>query len=303
MTTNMEMMDLTVPNFERMSDRISPVIIDDNGNDHRVGVFMLVADPISYGSAYDETSLELYDESYILDQSAFSERHYYAAGTPYADVFSNILTESGLVRQMIDPSDSVLAIDREFAVGDNMLESLNLMLEEAGYESLFMDSSGFATCRLKKDDYVPEFIYRSGIDSNIQQSISGNIDVYGIPNVFVGVVSTPDQSVMTYTAENHNLNSELSIERRGYKLTKVFNLDSAPSLEYLKGYIDTLLNESMTALQTISFSSKNEWGHEFKNTLQIETEDISGLYVEKGWSMTFDTNATMNHNAERRVFV
>lgn len=302
-TTNMGMMDLTVPEFERMSDRISPVIIEEDGTEHRAGVFMLVADPTSYGSAYDETNLELYDESYILDQSAFSERHFYAAGTKYTDVFSTILTECGLLRQLIDPSDNVLVIDREFAVGDNILESLNVLLQESGYESLYMNSDGFATCKIKKNDFEPKFIYRSGLKSNIQQSVSSNVDVYGIPNVFVGVVSTPDQSVMTYIAENHNLNSELCIERRGYKLTKVYKLDSASSQAELKNYIDNLLNDSMMTLQTVSFTSAVEPGHEFKDLLQIETSDISGLYVEKAWSLSFATGAVMNHSAERRILV
>lgn len=302
-TTNMDEMDLTVSNFERMSDRIMPVVIEDDGTEHPVGLFMLVSDPVSYGSAYNETQLELYDESYILNQSAFDTRHYYAATTKYMDVFSSILTECGLTRQNIEPSSGALLVDREFAVGDNIMDTLNTLLEEAGYESLFMDSNGFATCRLKSDKYEPDFVYRSGDSSSIQNSISANVDVYGIPNVFVGLVSSPDQSVLTYTAENHNLNSDLSIERRGYKLTKVYKLDSAASLASLKSYIDTLLNESMTALQTVSFTSALETGHEFKNVLQIETDDISGLYIEKKWSMTFGTDAQMSHNAERRVVV
>lgn len=301
--TNMAMMDLTVDSFELMSDRISPVMIDDYGREYRAGIFMLVSDPVTYGTPYDETNMELYDESYIMEQSAFDSRHFYAAGTPYTDVFSQILTECGLVRQMIDDSNSVLAIDREFPVGENILNALNTLLEEAGYESLFMDSDGFARCMLKMNKYEPDFIYRAGENSTLYESITGNTDVYGIPNVFVGVVSTPDQGVMTYTAENHHLESELSIERRGYKLTKVYKLDSASSQAELEAYVDGLLNDSLMALETLSFTSGIEPGHEFKNMLQVETEDVSGLYVEKSWSMTFGTGANMTHSAERRIII
>lgn len=302
-TTNMAMMQLSTPDFQRMSDRISPVIIDDDGTEHREGVFMIVSDPVSYSSAYNLTNLELYDESYILDQTAFDSRQYFAAGMAYTDVFGSILTACGLVRQLIEPSSGTLAIEREFAVGDNALDTLNLLLEEAGYNSLYMDANGYACCKLKSNPSVPSFVYRSGDSSNIREGISGNIDVYGIPNVFVGVVSTPEQGVMMYTAENHNLNSELSIERRGYKLTKVYKLDSVASSAELQFYVNELLNDSMTALQSVSFNTTIETGHSYKDVIQIETDDISGLYVEKSWSLTFGTDAVMTHIAERRVVV
>lgn len=302
-TTNMEMMDLTVSSFERMSDRLSPVIIDDNGVEHREGIFMLISDPISYGTAYDQASLEMYDESYILDQSAFDTRHYYAAGTPYTDVFSSLLTEAGLTRQIIDESSSCLSIDREFAVGENVLETLNLMLDEAGYESLHMDGDGYARCELKNESYVPEFVYRSFENAKIRDGVTRTKDIYGIPNVFIGVVSNPDQSLMVYTAENHNLNSELSIERRGYKLSKVYKLQSVADQLALETYVNGLLNDSMIALETVQLNTDIEPGHDFKAVVQVEHKDITGLYIEKAWSMNLNTSQMMNHTLEKRIFI
>ena len=302
-TANMERVKLSVPSFEKMSDRISPVIIDDSGAEHRLGIFMVIADPATYSSAYNSTNMELYDESYIMAQSAFDSRHYFQAGTPYADVFSAILTESGLMRQMIDASTAELAIDREFAVGDNVLDSLNALLEESGYEQLFINSEGYARCALKSSTYTPNFVYRSGEKSRIRGAMTSGTDIYGIPNVFVGMVSNPDQALMTYTVENHDMSSELSIERRGYKLTKVFSLDSAATIDELKTYIDGLFNDSLMAVETITFETDIETGHEYKDVLQIEHENISGLYLEKQWSITFGTGGSMSHTAEKKVFV
>lgn len=302
-TCNMDMMRLSVPAFEAMSDRISPVIITDDGTEHREGVFMVISSPKTYGSAYDQTKLELYDESYILEQSAFDTRHYFAAGTLYTTVFSQILTECGLNRQYIDESTNALQIDREFAVGDNILNSLNALLEEAGFESLHMDGNGYAKCIKKRSATVPDFIYKSGAGSIIHPDMSDNFDVYGIPNVFVGLVSTPDHSVMTYTAENHNLDSVLSIERRGYKLTKVYRLDSAASQAELEAYIDKLLNDSMMAVEGVNLVTDIEPEHGFQNCLQIEHGEVSGLFVEKQWSYSLETGASMQHYAEKKVIM
>lgn len=300
---NLDMMQLTVSEFRRTSDRISPVIINDDGTEHREGIFMIISSPKTYGSAYDQTKLELYDESYILDQSAFASRHYYASGTAYTTVFSQILTECGLTRQVVDPSAATLQIDREFAVGDNVLESLNTLLEEAGYDSLHMSGDGNAMCTLKQDKTIPDFIYRTDSKSIVRPDLTDNRDIYGIPNVFVGVVSTPDQSVMTYTAENHNLNSDLSIERRGYKLTKVYELDSVASQQELEDYINKLLSDSMMALEGITIITDIQSGHEFQDCLQIEHDDLTGLFIEKSWSYSFGTGASMSHYAERKVIV
>ena len=298
-TCNLGLMRLTVPELNRMGDRISPIIIDDNGVEHREGIYMMIASPKTYGDAYDSVNLELYDESYILAQSAFDTRHYYPAGTPYTQVFNEILTENGFARQYIDPSASTLQIDREFAVGENILKSLNTLLEEAGFDTLHMDTEGYAKCTRKVDKTVPEFIYKANFNPGMTESF----DVYGIPNVFVGVVSTPDHSVMTYTAENHNPNSELSIERRGYKLAKVYTLDSIASQEELEEYVNNLLQDSMMAIEGVTFTSDIQPGHDFENCVQVEHKEVTGLYIEKSWSYSFGTAEVMNHYAEKKVIV
>ena len=128
-------------------------------------------------------------------------------------------------------------------------------------------------------------------------------DIYGLPNVFIGLVSTPDQNVLTYKAENHNADSDLSIERRGYKLTKVYKLDSIASQQELEDYVNKLLTDSMMAVEGVTISTTIQPGHDFQNCLQIEHDDLSGLYIEKSWSYSLDNGAAMQHYAEKKVFV
>lgn len=288
--------------FSIVGDRISPVLIDDEGNDHRMGVFMVVASPRTVDSARNTDDLELYDESYILDQSAFDTRHYWPAGTSYTTVFSQILTEAGINRQSIEPSSLALTIAREFPVGDNMLQTLNMLLDEINYDQLHMDGNGYAMCTKKKEPLVPDFIYRDDANSIIVPGMTDTVDIYGVPNVFIGLVSNPDQSVMTAKAENHNLNSDLSIERRGYKLTKIYKLDSVASQNELDAYVNRLMSESMMVTDRVSVSTAPEYDHDFRNAVQIDTEEISGLYIETAWDLTFGTGQAMSHTLERRVF-
>lgn len=302
-TCNMGMMHLTVPEFSAASDRISPVVIDDNGTEHREGIYMIISSPLTYGDSYDTTSLELYDESYVLAQSAFDSRHFYAAGTLYTDVFRSILSEMNVARQYIDASAATMQIDREFAVGENVLKSLNTLLVEAGFDTLHYDGNGYAKCTLKTNKMAPEYVYKTDAFSKVYPGISRKRDIYGLPNVFVGLVSTPDQNVLTYKVENHNADSGLSIERRGYKLTKVYKLDSIASQQELEDYVNKLLTDSMMAVEGVTISTNIQPGHDFQNCLQIEHDDLSGLYIEKSWSYSLENGAAMQHYAEKKVFV
>lgn len=302
-TCNMGMMHLTVPEFSAASDRISPVVIDDNGTEHREGIYMIISSPLAYGDSYDTTELELYDESYVLAQSAFDSRHFYAAGTLYTDVFRSILSEMNVARQYIDASEATMQIDREFAVGENVLKSLNTLLVEAGFDTLHYDGNGYAKCMLKTNKMAPEYVYKTDAFSEVYPGISRKRDIYGLPNVFVGLVSTPDQNVLTYKAENHNADSDLSIERRGYKLTKVYKLDSIASQQELEDYVNKLLTDSMMAVEGVTISTNIQPGHDFQNCLQIEHDDLSGLYIEKSWSYSLENGAAMQHYAEKKVFV
>ena len=107
---------------------------------------------------------------------------------------------------------------------------------------------------------------------------------------------------MTAKAENHNLNSDLSIERRGYKLTKIYKLDSVASQAELDAYVNRLMSDSMMVTDRVSVSTAPEYDHDFRNAVQIDTKEIRGLYIETAWDLTFGTGQAMTHMLERRVF-
>ena len=288
--------------FSRLADRISPVAIASDGTEERQGVFMIVTDPLTITGSSRLTNLELYDESYKLDQSSFSTRHYYAAGTLYTDAVRQILTELDITLQYIVSSTLTISVDREFPIGTNCLTALNTLLDEINYEDLFFDGNGYACCVPITEKSVPEFKYIQD-ESDIVPSIKKVLDIYGLPNVFVGMVSNPDKSVMTYTKENHDLSSELSIERRGYRLAKVYTPDDMASATALQNYIEKQYMETEAVTETITFPTSVELGHGFKNLCQIETDDISGLYTETAWDIDMSTAGQMNHTFKKKVTV
>jgi hypothetical protein len=76
-----------------------------------------------------------------------------------------------------------------------------------------------------------------------------------------------------------------------------------PSTE-LKDYVDRVAFEATQATETVSFTTIVEANHEPNTAVQLDTEDIAGLFIETGWDMTISTSKySMRHTAERKVFV
>ena len=80
--------------FNMFSDRLQPVLIL-NGKEYPLGVFMIVSNPELISDTYNYYDLQAYDETMILKQGALEERLYYAKGTKYIDIISELLTRNG----------------------------------------------------------------------------------------------------------------------------------------------------------------------------------------------------------------
>ena len=293
--------DISVPKFSRMGDRISPILIDDNGKEYRQGKLMIVSSPATETSTNTTRSIELYDETYIIEQSSFPERMYFSSGTKVTDIINSVLGSFGFSDILITPSDLTISIDREFSIGDNVLDTLNNLLTEINYEPIHINREGFVIICPIVENYTPEYIYRENENCTIIPGLKDTIDIYDLPNVFVGICSSPDKSVITYKRENHNIGSELSIEARGYRIVKTYKPNDINSADALEAYINTLYNQTEAVLETEDFISKTEFDHDYKNILQIETNTVSGLYKEQSWQINLGTSGNMSHTATKQV--
>lgn len=296
--------DMMLPKFSRMGDRISPILIDDDGNEYRQGKLMIVSAPGTESSTGTTRTLELYDETYILEQSTFPDRLYFAKGTKITDIVNTVLGNWGFSDILITASDLTTSIDREFAVGTNVLDTLNKLLAEINYEPIHINQEGCVVIRPVVEDTMPGYVYRKDENCTIISGLKDTLDIYDLPNVFIGICSTPDKdAVITYKRENHNLGSDLSIENRGYRIVKTYKPNDISSADALEMYINTLYNDTEAVLETESFTSQIEPDHDYKNTLQLETDSVSGLFTETAWQITFGTMSQMVHSATKKVML
>ena len=297
-------MDAPDLSFDMFKDRIRPVLIQDDREDP-LGVYMVMAAPETVSDVEKYVSIEGYDETMLVKQAAFESREYYAAGTKYLTIIQQLLTALNLPNVYVEDDESTLAADLEVAVGKNCLTFINELLDALNYQHLYADLTGTLQIRKIVNPTEPQFIYRDGSAFNIVPPIKVGTDIYSLPNVVIGVYSSPDQSSPTvYKEVNDDAESIISTVNRGYKVVKKVELRSSASAEALEEYVKRIAFESMQSTEQVTFTTLAESGHEPSTALQLDTEAVKGLYIEKEWEMRISQNDfSMSHTAERKVFV
>lgn len=290
--------------FDMFKDRLRPVLIVD-GEESPLGVYMVMAAPKTITDTETYHTLEAYDETMLLKQACFEARTFYASGTRYLSIVENMLTSVGLGDVYAETSTSSAPVDFEIAPGENYLDTINSILDAINFQHVYADANGTINLRRVKNPTVPQFTYKTADDFKLSPKLTESTDIYNLPNVIVGLYSSPDSNTpVIYKKVNDDPNSTISTVNRGYRVVKTVNLRSSSAETDLEGYVDRIAFEAMQATESVEFGTAAEGGHEPNTAIQLDTEEVRGLFVEKGWDISISTGSfEMTHVAERKVFV
>lgn len=290
--------------FDMFKDRLRPVLLID-GKESPLGIYMVVAAPRTITDTETYHTIEAYDETMLLKQACFEDRAFYAAGTTYLSIVENMLTSVGLGDVYAETSASSAPIDFEIAPGENYLDTINSILDAINFQHVYADANGTINLRRVKNPTAPQFTYKTADDFKLFPKLTESTDIYNLPNVIVGLYSSPDSDTpIVYKKVNDDPNSIISTMNRGYRVVKTVNLRSSSAETDLEDYVERIAFEAMQATESVEFSTAAEGGHEPNTAIQLDTENVRGLFVEKGWDMSISTGSfEMTHTAERKVFV
>lgn len=286
--------------FDMFSDRLRPVMVIDN-DEYNFGDFMVIAAPLTDDGKEYFYEIEAYDETMTLKQAALTERKYYAAGTDYLSIIGAMLTDCGLSKVYEEPSDAKITIDHEYAIGTPYLEIVNELLDEIGYSPIYSGANGYVYLTHKNTKQTADYTYTDE-NSSIVDSIQTDTDIYSLPNVVIGFVSSPDlPSVMKYKRVNDNPKSVISTVSRGYNVVESFELNDCPDLTTLQLAVDNKFLESTQATETVTISTMPDGNHPYGSYINLGQNGSNALFREVGWSIEF--GGKMSHNLERKAFV
>lgn len=286
--------------FDMFSDRLRPVMII-NGTEYNFGDFMVIGAPKTFDGKENIYEVEAYDETMLLKQAALTERKYFAAGTDYMSIINSLLTDCGLTKVYEDPTDLATTIEHEYAIGTTYLKIINELLLEIGYRPIYAGRDGYIYLTVNATKNTADYQYGDR-NSTITESVKTDTDIYSLPNVIVGFVSSPDiPTVLKYKRVNDSPKSVISTVRRGYSVVEAVELDDCPDLDTLKRVVDEKFLSASQATETVSITTMPDGDHAYGSYAALTQEGIAQLYREVGWSITF--GGTMTHDLERKVFV
>lgn len=286
--------------FDMFSDRLRPVMVID-GTEYDFGDYMVIAAPLEDDGKEYLYDIEAYDETMLLKQAALTERKYFAAGTPYMNIIGSMLSDCGLSKVIEEPTDAEVTIDHEYAIGTPYLEIINELLDEINYSHIYAGRSGYIYLTQNGTKTTADYVYTDD-NSTLVDSISTDTDIYSLPNVVVGYVSSPDiPTVMKYKRVNDNPKSVISTVRRGYNVVEAFELDDCPDLATLQLAVDNKFLESTQATETAKITTMPDDNHPYGSYVSLGENGTNTLFREVGWSIEF--GGKMSHDLERKAFV
>lgn len=287
--------------FNMFSDCLRPMVII-QGKEYSLGDFIIFSAPKRMSAKSSFYQIQGYDRTMILKQTAFEDRVFFSAGTSYINLIKQLLNACGFVNIISDDSSATLQTDREYEQGTTYIKVINELLEEINFNRVHMEADNYVYLTRNYQKANPDFRYSDKSNFKIKEPLTLTTDIYDLPNVLIGIMSNPDiEEPITYRRENDSVTSQISTVNRGYKVVKVYRLNNIPSEAELIDYIDRKYLEATQATETLELETAVEPMHKFGSMVQIDTDLLKGLFIEKEWTIKFGIGGSMSHTLERKV--
>ena len=292
------------PDVNFLTDRIRPEVIID-GVTYPLGELL----PAKVDTVITETghhlSIQAYDQCWLLQTTMIDTMTYFDTGANYTDVIISLLSAAGIGQYMITPSSYTFSRARfDWLPGTSYLTMINDLLDEINYRHIWFDDNGFAIIAPDPDPQdgdIRHILDETQVESLLIRDGSFASDYYSSPNVFIFCCSNFEKTSITATAENNDLNSPISIPRRGRKIYSINQVDEVASQEVLQAIADQAVKRSMLRTESISVKTGilPEFGVNEVVALHINGE--MSTCIERGWTMQMAPGGTMTHKMERVV--
>ncbi|TYR75590.1 hypothetical protein FZC79_10510 [Rossellomorea vietnamensis] len=275
-----------------------------------MGEFLL-SSPIRYeegGQVFRE--VDAYDGLTILNDDKFVEPYVIPAGTNYVDAVITILKGAGITKYNIESSDKVTSKDITFAIGKEKLFAINELLRGINYESIHVDVNGYFTSAYYRSptDRASEYDYFTDSESVVAGGYSEELDVFGLPNVWVVVVKAEEEEApMEFTANytNDDPDNILSTVNRGRNIVDYREIDNTADQASLDAYTERLAYEANQTFGKVEFETALMPMHDYFDVFNVHFSDldISGKYSETAWTMPLVVGGRMKHEIRRTEFI
>jgi hypothetical protein len=299
--------------IEWLTDRIKPWIRlhlppygDDDWVEWPLGVFLLSSPTRTVDAAgVVRRQVTGYDQLQVLSDDKIADRYTVVAGSVHTDEVLTLL--GGDFTYRCTAHSSVTRVDREWPPGTSKLSMINDLLSAINYKSLFFDEDGVAVIEpyVSPSVRTEEYTYADDETSLILPDVEQELDLFGVANSWVLVVSNPDAPALTSTYTNDNPASPTSTVRRGRTITDYREEEEAADQATLDAKVSRLALEASQVYEHVRFSTGINPLHSCNDVYRIALIGlaINSTFVETKWELPLQAGAEMTHEARRLVSI
>lgn len=289
-----------------LTDELAPYLLV-NGTAYPLGILSAGTVTPKEADGVDTESVEAYDRCLRVRETRAETRPHFAKGSNYITVIQQLLTASGIASVISTPTEETLQSDREdWDIGASNLDIINTLLKEINYNPLWFDTAGMAILEPAALPTAANITHRlrdKRVESLLLPGISRETDIYNAPNVFVCICQNPDYPApLSAVAENTNMQSPLSIPRRGRRIVEVEYLDNIASQAALDAYAARKRDLSMIRGETLRLTTGLLPGFGVYDVTALEYLGLFALTTERAWTMELGVGGKMKHVLERVVY-
>jgi hypothetical protein len=273
-----------------------------------LGEFLLSSPKRTEDNGQVIREIDAYDGLVILTDDKFVSPYTVPIGTNYVDAVITLLGTAGITKYNIEQTDKVTTKDITFKTGDEKLFAINELLRGINYESIHVDVNGYYTSSYYRspNDRASEYDYFTDSQSVIFGGYSEELDLFGLPNVWVIDVKENEDEPAEFTSNytNDDPESEFSTVNR-WNIVDYRTIDNTADQTTLDNYVQRIAYESMQQFGKIEFETAVMPFHDYADVYNVYFSDleISGKYSETSWTMPLEVGGRMKHEIRRTEFI
>ncbi|MHC1750739.1 MAG: hypothetical protein AB9856_20900 [Cellulosilyticaceae bacterium] len=290
-------------NIDYLNDKVKAymgVLVDNDVVWYPLGVYLFISTKINK----EIVSAVCYDGTMQIKQERELAPKLFIAGMNYGEILKYFLVSSGINKINIEPTLLTLTTDTVADYTKNKLEWFNYFADQCNYDHLETDLDGYFTSN-KYVEPSPANVEHSYKDN--QFSVLGTdheevMDYYNIPNVVMRVVNNPSAPALVSVCRNTDPASRFSIQgRKGHEITDYNTVDNIASQVELDNLTRKIVFNAVQVEQEITFYTLNMPNHSSKDIIELQKENINGIFVEQNWTMRLKAGELMKHTVKRLV--
>lgn len=288
------------------TDRIRPICIISKGNqsmEFPLGIFLISSPSRDIKNTLITRDMQLYSKLYLYSEDSIDSRLYVPKGTNVVAEIKRLLNTH---KVNIPDSAYVSSGNREWEIGTSKLEIINDLLDTVNYTSLRVTTDGYfiAEPYVLPTEREVEIEYVDDITSVLSPNMVERLDLFNIPNKFIGYTNNPDTDPLRSVYTNNNPNSITSTVYTGRTKTEVIEVLDTVSQSVLDEMVMRKAYNASQVYSHVDFETAIMPIHDYMNILYIKHKDIvQGKYTETSWEIECKAGTYMKHTARKVVVI